>query len=440
MDNLIAYRQFVNRQQLKNTTTLRSLKVGVWLYFLLLIFEGALRKWFLPALSTPLLIVRDPIALWVVITALNRKIIRLDFYNLSILIISIIAFFTAVTIGHGNIPVAVFGVRILIVHFPFMFAIGKIFNHEDVEKLGKATLWISLPMVVLTGLQFYSPQSAWVNRGVGGDESGAGFQGALGFFRPPGTFSFTNGNALFFAFTSVFIFYFLLQPNKINKTLLICSGIALIASVPISISRTLIFSITVSAIFMLLALSRKPEYTGRVIFGIIGVFVLFSLISQFSFFQTATDAFTDRFTSANKTEGGLQGVFLDRYMGGMIGAISNSYQIPFFGLGIGMGTNVGSQILTGKLNFLISEGEWGRLIGEMGLLMGLLMIMIRLIFCLQLTQMAYKRLAKNDVLPWMILSFTLLIVPQGQWSQPTSLGFSTLAGGLVLASLNRKTN
>ena len=122
-----------------------------------------------------------------------------------------------------------------------MFAIGKIFNHEDVEKLGKATLWISLPMVVLTGLQFYSPQSAWVNRGVGGDESGAGFQGALGFFRPPGTFSFTNGNALFFAFTSVFIFYFLLQPNKINKTLLICSGIALIASVPISISRTLIF-------------------------------------------------------------------------------------------------------------------------------------------------------------------------------------------------------
>ena len=165
-----------------------------------------------------------------------------------------------------------------------------------------------------------------------------------------------------------------------------------------------------------------------------------SLISQFSFFQTATDAFTDRFTSANKTEGGLQGVFLDRYMGGMIGAISNSYQIPFFGLGIGMGTNVGSQILTGKLNFLISEGEWGRLIGEMGLLMGLLMIMIRLIFCLQLTQMAYKQLAKNDVLPWMILSFTLLIVPQGQWSQPTSLGFSTLAGGLVLASLNRKTN
>ena len=83
-----------------------------------------------------------------------------------------------------------------------MFAIGAIFTVDDVIKVGKVTLWISIPMAVLIGLQFYSPQSAWVNRGVGGDESGAGFTGALGYFRPPGTFSFTNGNAFFFALVS----------------------------------------------------------------------------------------------------------------------------------------------------------------------------------------------------------------------------------------------
>ena len=35
----------------------------LWIYFWLLIFEGALRKWILPGLSNPLLLVRDPVAL-----------------------------------------------------------------------------------------------------------------------------------------------------------------------------------------------------------------------------------------------------------------------------------------------------------------------------------------------------------------------------------------
>lgn len=41
----------------------KSLRKLLWLYFWLLIFEGALRKWILPGLSSPLLLVRDPVAL-----------------------------------------------------------------------------------------------------------------------------------------------------------------------------------------------------------------------------------------------------------------------------------------------------------------------------------------------------------------------------------------
>ena len=36
------------------------IKKLIWAYFLLLLFEGALRKWFLPGLSQGLLIIRDP--------------------------------------------------------------------------------------------------------------------------------------------------------------------------------------------------------------------------------------------------------------------------------------------------------------------------------------------------------------------------------------------
>ena len=89
-------------------------KVGVWLYFFLIIFEGALRKWFLPSLSTPLLIIRDPIAFWVVITALNKKILRFNIYIVAIIIISIISFFNrGLPWDHGNVAVALYGLRIL---------------------------------------------------------------------------------------------------------------------------------------------------------------------------------------------------------------------------------------------------------------------------------------------------------------------------------------
>ena len=41
------------------------IKKLIWAYFILLLFEGALRKWFLPGLSQGLLIIRDPIVIWI---------------------------------------------------------------------------------------------------------------------------------------------------------------------------------------------------------------------------------------------------------------------------------------------------------------------------------------------------------------------------------------
>jgi hypothetical protein len=119
----------------------------------------------------------------------------------------------------------------------------------------------------------------------------------------------------------------------------------------------------------------------------------------------------------------------------MIEAIKNSSTLPFFGAGIGMGTNVGSSLLTGTTTFLISEGEWGRLIGEMGPIMGILIIVIRLHLSAKLAFAGYKKIATGNLLPWLLLSFGLLVIPQGPWGQPTTLGFSVLTGGLIIASL-----
>jgi|SRR5690554_1002029 len=413
----------------------KLLKQGIWLYFLLLLFEGALRKWVLPGLATPLLLVRDPVAIALIYLTWKNGLLPRNIYLSCIVFLGIIGIFTAVFFGHGNIYVALYGARILLLHFPLIFVIGSVFNQEDVLEIGKATLWIALPMVIIIGLQFYSPQSAWINRGIGGDEEGGGFSGAMGFFRPPGTFSFTNGNSLFFSFLAPFIFYFWLERKSINKLLLIAASVALLFSIPLSISRTLLFFVVISLIFAVMASSRKPEYFGKMIVVVVGCFMVLAVLLQTSSFGTATEAFTSRYENANETEGGLEGVFLDRFLGGLIGALTGSVELPFFGHGMGMGTNVGSMLLTGGMDFLIAEGEWGRVIGEFGQLFGILVVLLRVGLTITLTGASYKDMVRGNLLPWMLMSFGFLNVAQGGWAQPTSLGFCIIIGGFVIASL-----
>ena len=140
------------------------LKRGIWVYLLLLIFEGALRKWVLPFLATPLLIVRDPVALWLLLAAWKFGFFRWNGYSAAMIVLSLIGIVTAVLIGHGNLYVALYGARLYILHFPVMFVIGTILNYEDVVQIGRTILKIAIPMAILIALQFYSPQSAWVNR------------------------------------------------------------------------------------------------------------------------------------------------------------------------------------------------------------------------------------------------------------------------------------
>ena len=290
----------------------RLLKLGIWVYFFLLLFEGALRKWFLPGLAAPLLIVRDPIALFLLFHAWRRNLLPPSIYLVGMIGIGILSLITALIFGHGNLAIGIFGARILILQFPIIFVIGKVFSREDVIKIGKFMLWISIPMIILISLQFYSPQTAWVNRGVGGDMAGSGFSGALGYFRPSGTFSFTTGNTMFFSLLACFVFYFWIGGIKVNRFLLIASTIALFIAVPLSISRSLLFQVIIIIVFAVLASIRNPRYVGRIIGAGITGFVLLSILNNVEIFQTSTEVFTSRFESASKVEGGLQGTLVDR--------------------------------------------------------------------------------------------------------------------------------
>lgn len=438
MKNAIAVASKINYLKAVEGLEIIPLKRAIWIYFFLLIFEGALRKWVFPSLSAPLLVIRDPVALWIIYSAWRKEIIPYSPYLVVTIFITAFSLTLSMLVGHGNLGVAIYGARIFLIHFPILFIIGKVFNYNDVIAIGKVMLYLAIPMTVLVTLQFYSPQSAWVNRGLGGDMNGAGFSGAMGYFRPPGTFSFTTGNTMFYGLLAAFVFYFLIQNKKVNRILLIFSVLSLLIAVPLSISRTLLFEVVISFCFACITAFLNRKYSKKIIGIFIILLFLLALVSTTSVFQKGTEVFTTRIESASKFEGGVQGTLIDRYLGGMVNAVdgSTSQDLPFFGYGLGMGTNVGSMLLTGGRTFLIAEEEWGRLIGEMGILFGLSIIFIRVALCVSWLIKAYQNVLEGTLLGWMLLSFGLVIIPQGQWAQPTALGFGVLVGGLILASFN----
>ncbi|TFF38813.1 hypothetical protein [Mucilaginibacter psychrotolerans] len=413
-----------------------SLKKGIWVYFILLIFEGSLRKWVLPQLATPLLVVRDPVAIWLLFTAWRNGYMPSSNYLNMIGFIGIFAFFTAILVGHHSLVVAVYGTRILLFHFPLIFLIGKIFDKDDVVKIGKIVLWMAIPMFFLILIQFYSPQSAFVNKGIGADSQGGGFSGALGYFRPPGTFSFTTGNTQFFSFVAVFIIYFWLSIGEnINRILLISATAALISAIPISLSRGLLIQVVLTGLFALASVSGTPKILGRMLATIIGLAIILALLSNLQFFNNAINVLSARFDTAKESEGTINNTIINRMGASVLEPFVNS-DLPFFGFGIGMGTNAGAKLLTGRSDgFLISEGEWGRMIGEMGAIFGIAAIVARMMLSMKILLQAYKRLRFTNILPWLMVSVSFQAVAQGQWAQPTALGFGVIMAGLTIAAM-----
>jgi len=424
-------------------STRRKIQLLLWSYFWLLIFEGALRKWVVPGLSTPLLVIRDPIALAALMLGLPYLTKRpWSGWLWWTLWIGGLGFFIALIAGHRDLITAVFGARIWLLHFPLIFLFPAVFSSRDVWRFIKATAIIALPMTALIVAQYSLPQSHFVNLAPGGEEGG-GFSGALGKFRPPGTFSFTNGLTEFYAFAAAGIVAWLLGgPRPLPKWLLLSSA-SLLVALPVSISRGLLFkyAFTVaSAVVASLLGGRQIKHlmNAVVLVGLAGL-----IVSQLPVVQDSRKAFERRWELATEKEGGetgVGGVVTSRLSYVTTGAFDKFLEYPILGYGVGMGTHVGAQRVTGVRKFAIAEGLWGSVLGEFGPLLGFVALGFRIALAAWLAKLAWVCARRGNSLPLVLGSFAIPLVFMCQTSQATWLGFIVLGAGLMLAGCKKGTD
>ena len=70
----------------------------IWLYLILWLIEGGLRRWFLPSLTTPLLLVRDPVVLAIYGLAISKNLFPFNGFVVIGLLLATLTFFNALTV------------------------------------------------------------------------------------------------------------------------------------------------------------------------------------------------------------------------------------------------------------------------------------------------------------------------------------------------------
>ena len=366
--------------------------------------------------------------------ALSKGCFPINTYIITLSFLGILAFLGSLCAEDIHGIVLIYGMRANFLHIPLIFIMGSILERKDVEKMGTFFLWVSVLMSALIIYQFYSPQNARINFMPGAQVGG--IIGAKGRFRPAGTFSFITGIACFYPLVTAFLFQQFIGKRQFKWIFTAFFTTALACAIPFSISRQNALACGLVILFSIAAAlltSRNMRYLSRLL---IGSTILAGILSLIPVFSDGVSTFMERWTSATgESSGGVKTALVDRYLSYLTDPLI--IDAPFFGYGIGMGSNVGAKLLTGDVGFLMSEGEWSRIILEMGPLIGWFFIIYRVALVFHLGLKSMHTAKKNkDPLPLLLFAACLPLVFNGQLNPPTILGFAVISAGLCLAASN----
>lgn len=413
----------------------------IWAYFWLLLIEGALRKWVVPRFSNPLLLIRDPVMIGIYYYAIKAHVFPKNGWSVSLWIfggLSALAIVLSPIFSFlpwsSMVAVVGYGFRTNFMHLPLIFVIGSVFDYEDVKRFGWWVIVLMIPMSLIMAAQFEASPESFINRTAGLGEAEQLTAGG-GKIRPPGTFSFISGPVFYMSLSAAYLIYGALTKKVYKNWLLIVAGVALGIGVFVSGSKSAVASVllVVGAVGVILLL--RPRAVNRFGWVLVCVVVVALIVSRLPIFKEGATILSDRFTSAAEAaETTVVRGTLDRILNGFTEGLTHIGKVPFWGFGLGIGTNVGGRILVGRPAFLLNENEWSRVLGESGPVFGLAFLLWRTLLTFHLARLSFRSLRRDNLLPILLFSSGSVVLLNGQLGQPTTLGFAVLLNGLCLAS------
>ncbi|MBY0549970.1 MAG: hypothetical protein K2W95_22035 [Candidatus Obscuribacterales bacterium] len=413
----------------------RKIVILVLTILWILVLEGAVRKWFAPGLSKPLLFLKDPFVLLIYYFAARSQIFPMDsiFLRTGFFLAAIFLFLGAMHfIGLSLSPACIaYGWRQYFLVLPLAFVIGSCFTGRDLKTMIKQSMIMVAINGVLCVIQSRLPVTHPINATVAEGVIFAYGEGE-GIARASGTFSFTYGHEIFTASTVPLIFALWLIPaaqRSMSLRMLAFYSICGLMNVLLDGNRGvfLFVAFNLAACVPGYWLLRDPRLKRR---ALMLPFIACALgaIMYATFFANSMQAMTHRIVTTEQDESSLGRLFQQFHAAMYVLGLGD-----ILGAGLGLGSG-GGQALAGAS--CPHEYELPRVIWETGLL-GLAYLIYRWALSYKLAVGSVQAsIRSSNLLPVLLVSFVLQVLPVGQMtSNATCVYYGWMFTGFTMAAI-----
>lgn len=413
----------------------------------MVILEGVLRKWVFPDQHRIILFLRDPLLILAFAIGFQGGFLRLNnamvaIFTLGTMVVPFLMAAQALFSPYEqSMTLAIYGWRNYLLYLPLIPLIAQSFKPEDLDRLGRHILWFAIAAAPLMALQSQLDAAHPLNIGTGQDEDEV-FQNlglAFGIVRATGPFTSSNGAYIFSVSAFACALSFLLrgrQRRGCDTRLMIGGAIAALICVALSGNRGSIVHALIIVAFSYMAgailLSRQRFFRAAVapLFAALAAVALVSIA-----FPSVFEALTERFITAQADEEEI-------YAYGIVGRAFRIFisfaraidEIPLFGWGLGYGTNA-AVLLELLPSDQQPEDDWHRHIVDLGPLLGLICIALRVMFVGWLLRVCIRAVGRGgDATPLVFFGLTGIVLLAGQVTGHSTINaFACLFGGVCWA-------
>jgi hypothetical protein len=411
--------------------SLSKWQLGAQSLLIILIVEGAVRKWFLPSASEMVYFYKDALMIAILIGYFrqSRKAPFLIkgrvslFFAMSCIFalygVAAVSEFSLMYMASSDNPhplIGLLGLKAYCLYIPLAFIIPRMFS--DKEKLIRFLKWyllIVLPVAALSAMQFLNTDhSSAINKyaweSADGPSDIAVFYDSSGayYVRVTGPFSFVSGLTTYLpTMFALLLGLISLQRKEISsrwKLLYYASVAGAVIVTFMSGSRAPVVILIIIALVFYSFTSIKYLFSRLAQIAILGSLVF---AGTYFMFPQAFDAFYERaFGEEERINEGLE-----RMVEPFRIPTEEAYYAGAFGFGIGTTQNSVSVLMamfnpghSGSLTPIPSEGEQGRIMLELGVIGFLIYTLFRLVLILTVLQICFSiRDPESRILAFAIL-------------------------------------
>lgn len=381
-----------------------------------LLLEGVFRKWLIPSLATPLFAIKYVLF---GLTYLTYFITKPYMPNIRYFFQLILVVFAIYTILHSiynplkvSILVTVFGYINYFFFVPLVLMVPAYFNSfSKIESFIKWLTILSLPIFILGIMQYYLPPDDILNKLVNEEQK---FANVATYTRSLSIFTFVKIYNVYLLFTlSLIVSYIFIRLRK-NMTIWFYTLILFLGILNLFMTGSRLptgIFVLFFIVIIFFSFLNIPQMRKTVIVTFLSGIILSGALYVFSStFNTAIDAFFQRSVMIETVaEKGREGYSSTDRIIERITAFKYSKEAGWFGFGIGTTYQGTGMTLAKHRNDVPFEEEGERIVLELGIIGGILVLLLRL--SIVLFSIFYLSHTKNIDYFLLLLPLTLLIAP-----------------------------